>query len=51
MQIRNAQPNDAFEVAMVHVTSWQVAYRGILPAEYLEELRVEDRVQKYDFRC
>jgi len=51
MQIRNAQPNDAFEVATVHVTSWQVAYRGILPAEYLEGLQAEDRAQKYDFSC
>lgn len=51
MQIRNARPEDALDVAMVHVTAWQVAYRGILPNEYLEGLRAEDRAQKYDFSC
>lgn len=48
MQIRDAQPDDAFQVATVHVNSWQVAYRGILPAHYLEALRAEDRAPKYD---
>lgn len=28
-----------------------MAYRGILPDEYLEGLRAEDRVLKYDFSC
>jgi GNAT superfamily N-acetyltransferase len=51
MQIRNARPVDAFDVAMVHVTAWQVAYRGILSDEYLEGLRAEDRALKYDFSC
>lgn len=51
MQIRNAQPEDAFNVAMAHVTSWQAAYRGILPDGYLQGLRAEDRARKYDFSC
>ena len=36
-------------VARVHVRSWQVAYRGLLPNEYLDQLRPEDRAQRYDF--
>jgi GNAT superfamily N-acetyltransferase len=36
-------------VARVHVRSWQSAYRGLLPDEYLDTLRPEDRAQRYDF--
>jgi len=36
-------------VARVHVRSWQVAYRGLLPDEYLKQLRPEERAQRYDF--
>jgi len=36
-------------VARVHVRSWQAAYRSLLPDEYLDQLRPEDRAQRYDF--
>ena len=36
-------------VARVHVRSWQSAYRGLLPNEYLDQLRPEDRAERYDF--
>jgi GNAT superfamily N-acetyltransferase len=36
-------------VARVHVRSWQAAYRSLLPDEYLDQLRPEDRAGKYDF--
>jgi GNAT superfamily N-acetyltransferase len=49
MRIRPAQPEDAMAVAGVHVRSWQAAYRNILPASYLNQLRPEDRAAKYDF--
>jgi GNAT superfamily N-acetyltransferase len=49
MLLRLAQPEDAIAVARVHVRSWQVAYRTLLPADYLDQLRPEDRAQKYDF--
>jgi GNAT superfamily N-acetyltransferase len=49
MQIRNAEPEDALEVARVHVRSWQLAYRGLLPEKYLSQLRPEDRAKRYDF--
>jgi GNAT superfamily N-acetyltransferase len=36
-------------VARVHVRSWQAAYRGLLPDDYLDQLRPEDRAHCYDF--
>lgn len=49
MQIRPAVLDDAMPVARVHVRSWQVAYRGLLPDPYLEALQPGDRVPHYDF--
>jgi ribosomal protein S18 acetylase RimI-like enzyme len=49
MLLRLAEPEDALSVARVHVRSWQVAYRTLLPNEYLDRLRAEDRAEKYDF--
>jgi GNAT superfamily N-acetyltransferase len=48
MLLRPAQPEDALAVARVHVRSWQAAYRNILPDDYLDQLRPEDRAAKYD---
>jgi GNAT superfamily N-acetyltransferase len=47
--LRPAEPVDAMAVARVHVRSWQAAYRTLLPDDYLDQLRPEDRAQKYDF--
>ena len=47
MQLRSAQPADAGQIASVHVRSWQVGYRGLLPDEYLDRLRPEDRAGRY----
>jgi ribosomal protein S18 acetylase RimI-like enzyme len=49
MLIRAAAAADAMAVARVHVRSWQAAYRNLLPDEYLDQLRPEDRAQRYDF--
>jgi GNAT superfamily N-acetyltransferase len=49
MLLRPAQPDDAIAVARVHVRSWQSAYRTLLPDEYLDQLRPEDRAERYDF--
>jgi GNAT superfamily N-acetyltransferase len=48
--VRIAEPGDAMAVADVHVRSWQVAYRGLLPQDYLDQLRPEDRARRYAFR-
>ncbi|HET7329562.1 GNAT family N-acetyltransferase [Dyella sp.] len=49
MLIRSAEPEDALGVARVHVRAWQVGYRHLLPADYLAQLRPEQRAQRYDF--
>jgi len=49
MLVRLAEPSDAMAVARVHVRSWQAAYRDLLPQDYLDQLRPEDRAQRYDF--
>ncbi|GFZ96970.1 GNAT family N-acetyltransferase [Dyella caseinilytica] len=49
MLVRPARPEDALDVANVHVRSWQAGYRGLLPDVYLDALRAEDRAQRYDF--
>jgi ribosomal protein S18 acetylase RimI-like enzyme len=48
MLLRPAQPADALAIARVHVRAWQHGYAGILPASYLNQLRPEDRAEKYD---
>ena len=49
MKLRRAEPADALAVARVHVRSWQAAYRKLMPDDYLDQLRPEDRAKKYDF--
>jgi GNAT superfamily N-acetyltransferase len=49
MLLRPAEPNDAIAVARVHVRSWQAAYRTLMPDDYLDQLRPEDRAQRYAF--
>jgi GNAT superfamily N-acetyltransferase len=49
MEIRLARPEDATAVAQVHVRAWQAGYRNLLPDEYLDGLRAEDRAARYDF--
>jgi GNAT superfamily N-acetyltransferase len=47
--VRDARPDDAAGVAAVHVRSWQAAYRGLLPDDYLDALRPEGRMARYTF--
>lgn len=49
MLLRQAEPDDAMAVARVHVRSWQAAYRKLMPDDYLDQLRPEDRAEKYTF--
>jgi ribosomal protein S18 acetylase RimI-like enzyme len=43
MEIQAATSEDCRAVAEVHVDSWQLAYRGILPEHYLASLSVAER--------
>ncbi len=45
--LRPAEPGDALQVATIHVRSWQAAYRGLIPDEYLDALRPEQRAERY----
>jgi ribosomal protein S18 acetylase RimI-like enzyme len=45
--IRSATPDDAASIAHVHVTSWKGAYAGVLPAEYLDTLDPESRLDEW----
>jgi ribosomal protein S18 acetylase RimI-like enzyme len=49
LSVRDARPDDALAIAVVHIRSWQAAYRGLLPDEYLDALRVEERAARYTF--
>lgn len=46
--IRPAESTDSEGIARVHTRSWQSAYRGLLPDEWLDALRWEDRKLRWD---
>ena len=46
-QIRTADAADAAAIASVHVASWQLAYRELLPADYLGSLSVDARASRW----
>jgi ribosomal protein S18 acetylase RimI-like enzyme len=41
--VRRAAPEDAAAVAVVEVTSWQAAYRGLMPDAFLDGLSAEEK--------
>lgn len=45
--VRRAGPEDAEGIARVQVSSWQVAYRGVMPDAHLDGLRWEDRAEMW----
>ena len=47
-QVRPATLDDALAIAGVHVRSWKAAYPGLIPQDYLDGLRVEDRVGDWE---
>lgn len=47
IEIRAAEVSDAGAIAAVHVASWQVAYRGLLPESVLTGLSVAGREQMW----
>jgi GNAT superfamily N-acetyltransferase len=48
-QVRPATPDDTYDVARVHVRSWQSAYRGLIAQEYLDSLEPETWAGRYTF--
>jgi GNAT superfamily N-acetyltransferase len=49
--LRDARRGDELAVAEVHVRSWQEAYRGLMPDEYLDALDPRDRASRYTFEA
>lgn len=45
--LRSAHLGDAPRVASLHVATWQTAYRGLLPADYLDGLSVDSRAASW----
>jgi ribosomal protein S18 acetylase RimI-like enzyme len=45
--IRKAAVDDAYGIASVHVRSWQVAYRGQIPDDFLDRLDVKKRANMW----
>jgi GNAT superfamily N-acetyltransferase len=45
--VRRAGPGDAAEIGAAHVRSWQRAYRGLLPQEYLDRLDPVARAERW----
>lgn len=43
MTVRPARPDDARAIALVHVLTWQAAYRDLLPTDFLAGLSVDAR--------
>ena len=48
MEVRKAAKNDAKGIAKVHVKSWQETYQGIVSQDYLDSLKMEDRVPLWE---
>lgn len=45
--VRSATARDAPPIADLHVRSWQAAYRGMLPQDYLDGLDPADRLPRW----
>lgn len=47
MTVRPAKADDARAIAEVHVGTWQAAYRGIVPDDFLDALDVAQRAEAW----
>jgi ribosomal protein S18 acetylase RimI-like enzyme len=45
--IRRATIHDVKAIAEIHVKSWQAAYRGLLPEDFLQNLSVQRREEQW----
>ena len=46
-KVRLASTDDAEQIAVAHVRSWQVAYDGVIPADTLDGFDVAERTQRW----
>ncbi|WP_171005620.1 GNAT family N-acetyltransferase [Bacillus sp. E(2018)] len=47
MNIRRAKITDAAEIAKVHVKSWQQSYKGLVDDDYLSQMSVTEREERW----
>ena len=47
VSVRHARAEDARTVAEIHVDAWRAAYSGLMPADYLASLDVEERADMW----
>lgn len=47
LSVRDATARDAAAIAHIHVEAWRAAYRGRMPANYLDALSVEERARMW----
>jgi hypothetical protein len=45
--LRLATIEDAETIAAIHVYSWQIAYEGIVPAQFLASLSIQERADMW----
>lgn len=45
--IRRARPDDAGDIARVHIATWRTTYAGIVPQPYLDSLDLAERAQAW----
>ena len=50
MNIREADATDAEHIARVHLESWRTTYPGIIPQVYIDSLRMEDGIARWQER-
>ncbi len=48
MLIREATLADARAIARIHIDSWRSTYRGLVSDEFLDNLRLEDRLARWE---
>ena len=49
IEIAFATEDIAYQLAAVHIKSWQSAYKGIIPQDYLDSLSIEKKAKVYNF--
>lgn len=47
VKVRPAKKEDIDDIARIHVKTWQCAYKGQIPQDYLDSLSVDRRKQKW----
>jgi GNAT superfamily N-acetyltransferase len=50
LTVRAATTGDAADIVRINVQAWQKAYVGIVPADVLDSMEVEGRVDRYRYR-